>query len=498
MSISLKRDGFSRRSPRLNGGVDFRITISLTPTLVEMFNDALLMGRYQRHLDNLMELSEKEVWRTRMDSGFGPVAIMYRRRLRKIRRLFEEVYRKDLTSAFRSLLGTGKVDIITSTATHAFLPALMSERQAVTAQITTGAGHFRKNFGRNSSGIWLPECGYYPGCDYLLKKCGIRFFFLESQGLLNSTPKNSYGIYRPAKTPSGVFAFSRDAECSRQVWSAADGYPGDFDYRDFYRDIGFDLGFDYLSPHLPEGIRTFTGLKYYRITGKSDTKKPYVRQRALKKAKIHAHHFLKSRDNQIHSLREKLKIRPVVTAAYDAELFGHWWFEGPEWLGYFLKLASKQSAFRLVTASEYLAGSRKVETASPSMSSWGDRGYGSTWVNDSNAWIYKHLNRAARIMGEMASRHLGATGILKRALNQAARELLLAQASDWAFMMKTGGASEFAKNRVTGHIKHFFLLHGEITKGAIDEDTLARIERTDAIFRDIDYRLYAPDTPGLR
>ncbi len=482
----------------LNDGIDFRITISLTPTLVEMFNDSLLIDRYRRHIDNLVELSAKEVARTRRDSSFGPVAMMYRRRLLRIRRLFEEVYRRDLTSAFRSLLGSGKVEIVTSAATHAFLPALAGEPRAVTAQATAGVGHFRRNFGRNPAGIWLPECGFYPGCDDVLKKCGIRFFFLESHGLLNGRPKNSKGIYSPAKTPSGVFAFSRDAECSRQVWSANGGYPGDFDYRDFYRDIGFDLDFGYLSPHLPEGVRTFTGLKYYGITGKSDAKKPYVRQRAVRKTEIHARHFLKSRADRIRSLGEKLKIMPVVTAAYDAELFGHWWFEGPEWLGHFLKLASKQNTFRLITPTEYLSENRAAETTSPSMSSWGESGYSFTWVNSANAWIYKHLKKAAGMMEEMASGNRNATGVVKRALNQAARELLLAQASDWAFMMKTGGASEFAKNRFTGHVKNFSRLHREITGGTVDEANLVRLERMNAIFRDIDYRIYAGDGKKLR
>ncbi len=482
----------------LNDGVDFRITLSLTPTLLEMFNDSLLMSRYQRHLDSLIELAGKEVSRIRRDSEFGPVAKMYRLRLLRIRRLFEEVYGKDLTSAFRALLGSGKVEILASAATHAFLPALMSEPDAAAVQITTGAGHFRKTFGRNPSGIWLPECGFHPGCDDLLKKCGIRFFFVEGHGLLNCRPKTSKGIYAPARTPAGVFAFSRDSECSRQVWSATGGYPGDFDYRDFYRDVGFDLDAGYLAPHLPEGVRTFTGLKYYRITGGSAAKEPYIRERALRKAKKHARHFLKSREDHIRSLRESLGIRPIVTAAYDAELFGHWWFEGPQWLGYFLKMASRQDAFRLVTPSEYISENRAAETAMPSMSSWGDRGYSSTWVNSSNVWIYRHLNRAARMMKETASRNPAASGIRKRALNQAARELLLSEASDWPFMMKTGSAAEFARIRVTEHLEHFFRLQMEITEGRIDEANLGRLERMNAIFGDIDYRIYARDESRFR
>jgi 1,4-alpha-glucan branching enzyme len=475
----------------LNDGVDFRITLSLTPTLIEMFNDDLLMKRYQRHVHGLIELSGKEAARTGRDAALGPVAKMYNERFTRTAHLFEDVYRKDLTSAFRALFDSGKVEIIASTATHAYLPALINEPEAADAQISMGVRHFRKNFGRRPAGFWLPECGFFRGCETFLKNAGIRFFFLESHGLANSVPRSTKGIYAPVRTPSGVFAFSRDAECSRQVWSAQGGYPGDFDYRDFYRDVGFDLDSAYLKPYLPEGTRTFTGLKYFRITGKSDEKKPYVRRKALEKAELHAGHFLKSRQDQVLLLREKSKARPIVTAAYDAELFGHWWFEGPEWLGFFLRKAAGQKTVKLVTPQEYLAENSGVQTAMPSMSSWGDKGYSSTWINSSNSWIYRHLRRACRMMKEMTAQHADARGQMKRALNQALRELLLAQASDWAFMMKTGNASDFAANKFTGHIENFLVLHREISEGKINKTNLARLELINNIFPDIDYRIYA-------
>ncbi len=478
----------------LDEGVDFRITLSITPTLTEMFNDSLLMKRYLRHLYGLIELAGKEAARTRRDAALAPVARMYKERFIKTAHLFEDVYRKDLTSAFRSLLDSGKIELITSAATHAYLPALMTAPGSVRAQISTGARHFRNNFGRPAAGIWLPECGFFPGCETFFETEGIRFFFLESHGLTNCAPRNVNGIYAPVRTPSGVFAFSRDAECSGQVWSASNGYPGDFDYRDFYRDAGFDLEFADLEPYLPEGVRTFTGLKYFRITGKSGEKKPYVRQRALRKARLHAEHFLNSRRDQALFLRKKLKARPLVTAAYDAELFGHWWFEGPEWLGSFLRKTAKQKTVRLVTPREYLDRNPDIQTAMPSMSSWGEKGYSTTWINNSNAWIYRHLSRAARMMEEAAERHADAKGHMKRALNQAARELLLAQASDWAFMMKTGSASEFAGRKFSGHIENFFALHRQISAGKIDKNSLERLEMINNIFRDIDYRIYRGDS----
>jgi 1,4-alpha-glucan branching enzyme len=287
--------------------------------------------------------------------------------------------------------------------------------------------------------------------------------------------------------------FARDAASSRQVWSAEAGYPGDADYRDFYRDIGFDLGLDYIKPFLPDGNRTFTGIKYFRITDcSSDRKKPYNREKALRKAEMHAGDFIRSREEQMLSLRKRLKIRPVVTAAFDAELFGHWWFEGPEWLNHLLRKGSgRPGSFRFTTPSEFIAENPATEVLNPSLSSWGQKGYSATWIDASNSWIYKHMHRAAKLMEEVSGKNIRARGLAKRALNQAARELLLAQASDWAFMMQKDKASEFAAGKFTEHIANFFTLYREITARTISREHLAFLEQKNNIFSDIDFRVYA-------
>jgi 1,4-alpha-glucan branching enzyme len=475
----------------LSDNIDFRITLSLTPSLTEMMQDPLLIERYGRYIDDLIDLSQKEVFRNRRHTAFGPLAKMYRSRFIRIRRLFSEVYRKDLVSAFRSFVRTGKIELITSAATHAFLPALLPVPAAARAQIRLGADNHRKIFGEKPRGLWLPECGFAPELDEMMANNRIRFFFLESHGLLNSTPPSLHSIYAPVKTPSGVVAFSRDAESSRQVWSSIGGYPGDFDYRDFYRDIGFDLDTEYLEPCLPAGIRTFTGLKYYRITGKSGKKEPYLPKYALKKARIHADHFLRAKSRQMIHLKEKMRIAPLVTAAYDAELFGHWWFEGPEWLRMLLrKRIGGRRSFRFITPSEYIAEHGEIQTVMPSSSSWGDKGYSYTWIHPSNKWIYKHLHKAAKLLAEISLRNVHARGLIKRALNQALRELLLAQSSDWPFMMKTGNASAFAENKFREHLKNFLALHRQVCSGTVDRAALSHLELKTSIFREIDFRVY--------
>lgn len=485
----------------INEGVDFRITLSLSPSLVEMFNDYLLRERYKRYVERLIELSEKEGHRTKGDIRFEPIVKMYNQRFRRIKYLFEDVYKRDLTSAFKALQDTGRIEIITSTATHAFLPNLLIYPQAVRAQIKIAKEHFKKNFNRFPKGIWLPECGYAPGIDRYLREEGIKFFFLDTHGVIYGRPLPQYGVYAPVFCPSGVIAFGRDVETSRQVWSSTEGYPGDTHYRDFYRDIGFDLDCEYIKPYInPDGMRTYTGLKYYRITGRADNKKPYDIAQAKKKAAEHASNFIFNRGLQVDFLSDTLRLNsinffPVIVATYDAELFGHWWFEGIDWLDFILRETQKKNVnFKTITPSEYIklfpSQYECLQTCQPSMSSWGHRGYNEVWLNSSNNYIYRHLHKITNRMIYLADRFPEANGITRRALNQAARELLLSQHSDWAFMMNAGDATEYAKKRFTEHTARFNSLYKSIISKNIPKRWLVEIEDRDRIFADIDYRVF--------
>jgi 1,4-alpha-glucan branching enzyme len=485
----------------INEGVDFRITLSLSPSLVEMFNDYLLRERYKRYVERLIELSEKEGHRTKGDIHFEPIVKMYNQRFRRIKYLFEDVYKRDLTSAFKALQDTGRIEIITSTATHAFLPNLLIYPQAVRAQIKIAKEHFKKNFNRFPKGIWLPECGYAPGIDRYLREEGIKFFFLDTHGVIYGRPLPQYGVYAPVFCPSGVIAFGRDVETSRQVWSSTEGYPGDTHYRDFYRDIGFDLDCEYIKPYInPDGMRTYTGLKYYRITGRADNKKPYDIAQAKKKAAEHASNFIFNRGLQVDFLSDTLRLNsinffPVIVATYDAELFGHWWFEGIDWLDFILRETQKKNVnFKTITPSEYIklfpSQYECLQTCQPSMSSWGHRGYNEVWLNSSNNYIYRHLHKMTNRMICLADRFPEANGITRRALNQAARELLLSQHSDWAFMMNAGDATEYAKKRFTEHTARFNSLYKSIISKNIPKRWLVEIEDRDRIFADIDYRVF--------
>lgn len=472
-------------------GVDFRLTMSLTPTLLSMMTDELLQSRYVRHLDRSIQLCEKEMERTRSDEQFYSLAKMYHGLFWEARDIFNH-YGRDLTRAFREFWDLEKLEIITCGATHGFLPLMQVQPEAVRAQIRVAVKTHERILGRRPRGIWLPECGYYPGVDEHLKEEGIRFFITDTHAVLFGVPRPKYGIFAPVYCKSGVAAFARDIESSKSVWSAEEGYPGDASYREFYRDIGFDLDYDYMKPYLNgDGTRIHTGIKYYRITG-TGNKEPYDPQAAREKAAEHAGNFMFNRVQQIEHLRGLMGQAPIVVSPYDAELYGHWWFEGPQWLEFlFRKIYHDQAIFKSITPLDFLEKNPLNQVITPTMSSWGYKGYSEVWLNSSNDWIYRHLHKASERMILSASQNPSADGVRRRALNQMARELLLAQSSDWAFIMKTGTHTQYAESRTKDHLNHFERLWQGLCKNSIDIQDLERIESRDNLFPDMDYRVYS-------
>ncbi len=478
-------------------GIDFRLTLSISPTLASMLGDPFLQSRYLNRLEGLIELGEREIKRTQSEPRFNALAHIYHKRLIEVRKAFLGRYDGNLIKAFGGLQAQGKMEIIASAATHGYLPLLAVNQATVRSQIRIGIEQHEKAFGQRPDGFWLPECGYYPGIDEVLKEFGVRYTILETHGITRAESRPHHGVYAPLCCPSGVAVFGRDPESSKQVWSSIDGYPGDFDYREFYRDIAYDLDLDYIGPYIHrDGIPVDTGFKYYRITGKTDHKEVYVPEEAEKKAEVHAGNFVFNREKQVESLTSVMNRSPIVVAPYDAELLGHWWYEGPRWLHHVIrKIHGEQETIRLVTPSEYLEEYPINQVSTPSSSSWGYKGFHETWLNGKNDWIYRHLHQGALDMERLATRHPSAEGLTLRALNQAARELLLAQSSDWAFMINTGAMAEYGVSRTKTHISRLGRLRNDIETGKIDEDWLSSIETQNNLFPWIDYRFFS-DSPS--
>ena len=474
--------------------VDAHLTLSLSPTLCAMLGDELLRGRYERHLNGLVDLAEKEIHRTHWDRSYRELAWMYHHKFC----LARDTWRRhggNLIVPFRQMQEQGRLEIITTAATHGLLPLMSGHAPSLRGQILTARDHYSACFGREPRGIWLPECAYVEQVEPILQEANIRWFVLDTHGLLHARPRARFGTFAPIFTPHGLAAFGRDFDSSRQVWSKHEGYPVDPRYRDFYRDIGFDLDFDYVREHLPSpDNRGFTGMKYYRITGGAGRKEIYQRDHALQAASEHASHFLGERMGQLRKLEGILDRPPIIVAPYDAELFGHWWYEGPEFLDFLARKAvQEQPGLKLATPGEYLHRHPTNQVATPGASSWGEEGYWRVWLNETNEWIYPHLQIAQDRMSQLAKKHGGrknVSDLQNRALKQAARELLLAQASDWPFILRAGTCPEYARRRVKDHLLRFIALHEQLSLTQLDEAWLSGIESRDNLFPDVDWRYW--------
>ena len=231
-------------------------------------------------------------------------------------------------------------------------------------------------------------------------------------------------------------------------------------------------------------------MKYHRIKGRGDEKQLYDRAAAENAAAKHASHFLEQRRQQIREISE-LGFDPIVVAPFDAELFGHWWFEGPSFLEQFIRQVANEQDFRLTTPSEFLAAHPTQQIVQPSASTWGENGHLAVWLDPSNAWIYPHLHIATQRMSEAARSHAeNCSPLADRLPKQLARELLLAQSSDWAFLIKTGTAPEYATNRTIDHLARFDRLHDQFVANDLDEEFLRDCEWRDNLFPNLNWQYY--------
>ncbi|MEN6626969.1 MAG: 1,4-alpha-glucan branching protein domain-containing protein [Candidatus Sumerlaeia bacterium] len=473
-------------------GLGFGLTLSLTPTLLAMLRDDLLMGRYRRHLDRLVDLAHREVTRTRLMPEFNNLARHYLERFEACRRNLDERWGGDPAGAFAAIAREGQLELLGGPATHPFLPLFLHEPESIRAQLRIGLAETERQLGIRPPGLWSPECGWAPGLDIFMRTAGIGYTFVDAHGLIAAWPPQP-GVHAPVRTPAGMVIFGRDPETSRQVWNARIGYPGDPAYREFYRDIGHDLDREWLGELLPGGVRANTGIKYHRVTGPVGLgdKAIYDSNAVVGRTAAHAEHFVNSRAEQAKKLGRDMDRPPLIVSPYDAELFGHWWYEGPMFLDAAMRrLCAPDSPIVPVTPTAYLRRHGIASVAQPAFSSWGEGGYAQIWLNEMTEWIYPRLDAAARSMRTLAARE-DLDALAQRALTQMGRELLLAQASDWPFLIRIGSAPHYARQRLEEHLGSIERLAQQIKANAVDEPWLADLESRHNIFPKLDYKAFA-------
>jgi len=511
-------------------GVPFRLTVGMTPILTEQLADADVMDHFETFLLDELQRAEEDVKRFQRvePAGNSPeVHLLYLARFYQdwygsLLQSFRARFSRDIVGAVRLLQDEGLVEVITSAATHGYLP-LMERDSTIYGQLKTGITSYLRHFGRLPRGIWLPECGYRPayfreeqgkeirkpGLEELLADLNLRYTFTETHaiergrltgkaagdvvGPYGGLPQRKLVVllgeqeaaaierttFRPYYIQaSNVAVYARDARTGKQVWSASEGYPGDYVYREFHRK-------DDLS-----------GFQYWRVTGDQvdlGEKELYDPYHAFHRAQEHATHFVEVVREHLHSYYERSGRPGIIVAAYDTELFGHWWFEGISWMKEVLRHLSRDPEVALATAGSYLEEHPPEEAIILPEGSWGKGGDHSTWLNPQTEWMWPLIHEAERRMELLVARFPDAEGDRLEVLKQVARELLLLQSSDWPFLVDTGQAVTYATERFQGHLARFNRLALLAEQEVLEEDRayLQECQHLDNPFLNMDYRVFA-------
>tara|TARA_Y100001970_G_scaffold287812_1_gene413405 strand:+ start:12634 stop:14226 length:1593 start_codon:yes stop_codon:yes gene_type:complete len=457
-----------------------KLTLSLSPTLLTLFNNTQLKNKFPAWINTRIDFINDL-------KGEQKFASEFLLRAMKEQLFYWEDCSGNLVEEFRKYSEKGSLDILTCAATHGYLPILRENPETVLGQIKTAIKSHREFLGFKPLGIWLPECAYYENLDGLLSDCGIRYAVLDAHGILNSKPRPRYGVYAPICSKNGVAFFGRDSHSTLPVWSSREGFPGDPVYREFHKDLGWELE---LSRLLKKGIKTSRplGIKYYRITGNESPllrKEFYDQNEAKNKVREHAEKYLYQRSEQLKNLTLSSSFKPVLIAPFDAELFGHWWYEGPLFIENLISKASKYS-IKLTHLKDILTEKPFLQICDPCPSSWGQGGYHNYWLNEKNSWIVPEITKAGEVFVEIVSIYSLDKSKL-RILKQAGRELLLSESSDWSFILRAGTTTQLAKERIDRHLARFWKLINMIKdKESIDLKFVESIEEEDEIFPNIE------------
>ena len=507
-------------------GIAFKLTIGITPILAEQLADPSVIDHFIQYAAQRAAWASSDVQRFEElgNKDAKELAKFYHHWYARNLTNFRDRYNSDVLGAFAKLQEAGFVEIATSAATHGYLP-LLSRDSSIAGQIETGIGVYRHHFGREPRAIWLPECAYRPsyidessdppvdrpGLESFLATRGIEVFFSETHTVEGGMPVGKaageaiglYGViqrrhrvqvttdtqqeeattfhpYWVGDAPGQVAVLARNDRTGQQVWSGTYGYPGDYAYREFHRK-------DDVS-----------GMQYWRIGGATvdlGDKPLYEPARAQATAADHAGHFAGLVEELLGQFNSETNEYGVISAAYDTERFGPWWFEGADWLTHVLRSLSTSDVVDLVTASEIIDQHPPVQVLKLPESSWGAGGGHFTWMNDDTAWMWPIIHRCEIAMEGLVASFPDSSGDQNRVLNQAARELLLLQSSDWPFLVTTGQAKDYAVKRFNEHVERFDAMVA--TAGAEggpstqQMEHVATLEFTDNPFPNVDYRAFA-------
>lgn len=462
------------------GGFEPRVALSLSPVLAEQLADSYMKSRFLEYAEMRKKAAvhDAERYEAEHDDRLALLAAEYAEYYEYVVDRFSNHYGGDLLGAIAGLASHGIIELLATAATHAYLPLLSEERARV--QMRLGCEACERHFGVRPRGAWLPECGYRPGAiERVLTECGIDYFIVDTHAVAGGAAREAYGAeakcsggalpgycvspsmatLRPyALSGSQMSVFARDEVTAAQVWSRETGYPGDGSYREFHR------------------RDSISGLQYWRVTSKLldlGQKQLYDPVTAQETALEHARHFIELVAARLARYRDACGEQGLIVAPYDMELFGHWWHEGTVWLRHVLTLLAGDERVALTTPGAYLASHRPTAEISIAECSWGHGGRHGTWANADTAWMWESLSRAEVLHRSLSKGRGALRGPLLAMADQAGRELILLEASDWPFLVTTRQAKEYAEERFLRHFADYEALAGAALSGVDDDAAMA-------------------------
>lgn len=494
-------------------GISPKVTIGVTPVLLEQFAAPRFAPTTLAYLEqkSFAAREDRRTFAGNKEPQLARLAGFWEELYRRATIFFRDDLSADLIGALRRLQKKGHIELIASAATHAYLP-LLGLDESVRAQVALGSTSYQRHFRRRPQGFWLPECAYRPasywapppegmeelppgdrlGVDQVLSAAGIQYCFVDARQLRSSPPgydrHSPYRVYWvdggsvPSSAPVAVF--SRDFETTARVWQHDSGYPGDPSYLEFHKKQG-------------DG-----GLRYWRITDRRADlayKQPYTPEWASAQVPVHAAHFAQVLRERLRDYRQRTGERGIVVAAFDTELFGHWWFEGTLWVYELLRQLTANGDIVLTTCGEYLTHHPPQHPVQLRESSWGDGGDHRVWWQEGTHRLWRNVYRAERDMQRLGA-HVNGKKLDERSiriLRQCGRELLLLQASDWPFMVSTGSTPDHARSRASSHFDSFQRCHRMAERYLAGEEVaeedwqiLSELEKQDALFPDLDLGVF--------
>jgi 1,4-alpha-glucan branching enzyme len=483
--------------------IPFRLGLAVSPVLCHMLTDNLLINHYLDYVDRQIAFGVEEIKRTKDEPALNNLAKYYYDNAIERRILFTERYERNIPKVLSHYQKKGRLEMLVSPATNCFLPFYMNHCEVIRAQIETALASYKKIFNKKPAGFWLPELGYHSKLSPYLCNYGFRYTIIDTHSALLANPPPLYGSFLPLKTVHNVALFVKDFYAYRDVMDREEGLPVEGDFRDFFNDAADDMPVENIKLFLgDDGTRLSTGYKYHSIGSSEKPRTFYDPVLAAKKAEKRAELFIERRISKLKQAGEliwkNIDRAPVSLCVWNMDFLGRFWHEGPLFLENIFRIGCKKKEIQFMTPLEYIDSNDEssFQIVKPEYSSSGFNGYAESWLDASNDGFYRHLFHAAERMVELAERFRNETGIKERALNQAAREILLASSSDWQRLISTQNNislpkwKNYATNALESHLKNFTTIYEALGSNYLSTRFLTDIERRNNIFPDINYSVF--------